>query len=490
MQNCLGADGAVLYTGGMKIRDFFFLTMLLAGPAAPVLHAAAGPPNVVMIYADDMGYADLGVQGAVGFTTPNLDRMAAEGMRFTDFYVAAPVCSASRAALMTGCYPARVGITGALPPKCRTGLNPQETTIAEMLKAKGYATGMMGKWHLGDHPDLLPVKQGFDEYLGLPYSNDMWPENPNARKNSYPPLPLIEGAAAVDPEVSAEDQATLTTRYAERAVRFIEAHKAGPFFLYLAPSMPHVPLFVSDKFKGKSAQGLYGDVIEEIDWAVGQVFAALKQHGLDENTLVIFASDNGPWSIFGNHAGSAKPLRESKGTCWEGGVRVPCLMRWPGKIPSASVCREMAGTVDILPTVAALTGAALPAVTLDGKDIGPLLRGVPGAVTPHASLLFYYGNNELQALRSGPWKLILPHTYRTIQSFGADGLTGKHGQAQTGLELYQLTDDPSESKNVAAENPEIVAKLSAMAQAAREEIGDNLTKTKGRAQRAAAAATW
>lgn len=471
----------------MKIPSFPILIFCLS---SWVNSATAAGPNVVMIYTDDLGYADLGVQGAKGFTTPNLDRMAAEGMRFTDFYVAAPVCSASRAALMTGCYPARVGINGALGPKSKTGLHPEEMTIAEMLKVKGYATGMFGKWHLGDHPDLLPVKQGFDEYLGLPYSNDMWPENPNAKNNRHPLLPLIENAAVADAHVTAEDQATLTTRYAARAVKFISDHKAKPFFLYVAPSMPHVPLFVSDKFKGKSARGLYGDVIGEIDWAAGQILTALKTNGLDDNTLVIFTSDNGPWTIYGNHAGSTGPLRDSKGTCWEGGIRVPCLMRWPGKIPAGTVCREVSGTIDILPTVAALTGAALPERKIDGKDIGPLLRGESGAKSPHESLVFYYGNHELQALRSGKWKLILPHNYRTIETMGADGLTGKHGRATAGLELYDLEKDPGETKDAAAAEPAVVQQLTALAQAARDELGDTLTKTKGQGQRAPAAVTW
>ena len=460
----------------MKLRPLLVTLLSLTAVAMPATSLWAASPNVVMIYTDDQGYGDIGVQGAKGYTTPNLDRMAAEGMRFTDFYVAAPVCSASRAALLTGCYPARLGINGALGPKSRTGLNPDETTLAEVMQSKGYATGMFGKWHLGDHPDLLPVKQGFDEYLGLPYSNDMWPENPNAKTGSYPSLPLMENAAALDPEVSAEDQATLTTRYAERAVKFITEHKTKPFFLYVAPSMPHVPLYVSGKFKGKSAQGLYGDVIQEIDWAVGEILTALKTEGLDENTLVIFTSDNGPWSIYGNHAGSAGPFRESKGTCWEGGIRVPCLMRWPGKIPAGTVCREVAGTIDMLPTLAALTGA--------------VLRGETGAKSPHESLVFYYGNHELQALRSGKWKLILPHIYRTIEQIGADGLTGKHGRATTGLELYNLEKDPGETKDLAATEPAALQQLSAMAQAAREELGDTLTKTRGKGQRAPAAVTW
>ena len=476
------ADG--LWMGLMKIPGFLLCFLGLAMSAA----MAAAAPNVVLIYTDDQGYGDLGVQGAKGYTTPNLDRMAAEGMRFTDFYVAAPVCSASRAALLTGCYPARVGINGALMPRSKTGLNPDETTLAELLKAKGYATGMAGKWHLGDHPDLLPLKQGFDEYFGLPYSNDMWPVNPGRKK--WPLLPLLENGGTAVPEVTAEVQATLTTRYAERAVQFITANKSKPFFLYVAPSMPHVPLYVSDKFKGKSAQGLYGDVIMEIDWAVGEILTALQANGLDDNTLVIFSSDNGPWSVFGNHAGSAGPLRESKGTCWEGGIRVPCLMRWPGKIPAGTICREMAGTIDVLPTIAALTGAPLPEKKIDGKDISPLLRGETGARSPHESLVFYYGNHQLQALRSGKWKLILPHSYRTIEKAGADGNHGKHGRATAGLELYNLEKDPGETNDVAAAEPATLQRLSALAQAARGELGDTLTKTLGKGQRAPATVTW
>ena len=464
------------------------LLCLLGIVLSPASAGAVAPPNVVLIYTDDLGYGDLGVQGATGYTTPNLDRMAAEGMRFTDFYTAAPVCSASRAALLTGCYPARLGIKGALMPRSQTGLHPDETTLAELLRTKGYATGMAGKWHLGDHPDLLPLKQGFDEYLGLPYSNDMWPGN--AGRAGWPPLPLLENEGTAIPEVTAEVQAGLTTRYAERAVSFIAANKQKPFFLYVAPSMPHVPLYVSNKFKGKSAQGLYGDVIMEIDWAVGEILTALKTHGLDDNSLVIFSSDNGPWSIFGNHAGSAGPFRESKGTCWEGGIRVPCLMRWPGKIPAGTVCRELAGTIDVLPTIATLAGAPMPDKKIDGKDIGPLLRGEDGAKSPHESMSFYYGNQELQALRSGKWKLILPHTYRTIEKAGADGTSGKHGKATAGLELYDLEKDPGETQNQAATEPAVLQQLSALAEATRGELGDTLTKTKGKGQRRPAAVTW
>ncbi|MFC1661229.1 sulfatase-like hydrolase/transferase, partial [Gemmatimonadota bacterium] len=286
-------------------------------------------PNVVLIFTDDQGYADVGVFGARGFLTPNLDRLAAEGMRFTDFYASQAVCSASRASLLTGCYAERVSILGALSPGAEVGLHPDEVTIAEMLKPLGYATAMFGKWHLGHNREFLPLQHGFDEYLGVPYSNDMWPVEydgtpaKGGNKASYPPLPLVEGNETVETLLDMEGQDRLTTRYTERAVSFIERHVGEPFFLYLAHSMPHVPLGVSDKYRGQSAQGKYGDVIEEIDWSVGQVLEALDRHGLSQNTLVIFTSDNGPWLNFGNHAGSAGPLREGKGTAFEGGPRVP-----------------------------------------------------------------------------------------------------------------------------------------------------------------------
>ncbi len=314
----------------------------------------------MLIFTDDQGYADVGVYGATGFTTPHLDRLASEGMRFTDFYVSQAVCSASRASLLTGSYAQRISIRGALNPYAEVGINPEEETIAEMLKKRGYATGIFGKWHLGHLEEFLPLQHGFDEYLGLPYSNDMWPIDYDGQpatggnKMTYPPLPLVDGNETVETIEDLEGQATLTARYTERAVSFIERHKHEPFFLYLAHSMPHVPLGVSDKFKGHSAQGMYGDVIEEIDWSVGQVLAALDRHQLAENTLVIFTSDNGPWLNFGNHAGSAAPLREGKGTAFEGGPRVPAIMRWPGRIEAGSVSGRMASTIDILPTLAVL----------------------------------------------------------------------------------------------------------------------------------------
>lgn len=437
------------------------------------------PPNVVIIFTDDQGYADVGCFGAKGFQTPNLDRMAGEGMRFTNFYVAQAVCGASRAALLTGCYPNRIGMLGAPGPKATHGIHDDELLIPELLKQRGYATAMYGKWHLGHREKFLPTNHGFDDYYGLPYSNDMWPFHPTAGDH-YPPLPLIEGVKTIELN---PDQTKLTTSYTERAVKFIDEHKDRPFMLYVAHSMPHVPLFVSDKYKGKSQQGLYGDVISEIDWSVGQILGTLKRHGIDENTLVIFTSDNGPWLSYGNHGGSAGPLREGKGTTWEGGVREPCIMRWPGKIPAGQVCDEVAATIDILPTVAGLTGTKLPEHPIDGQDIWPLMSGQADAKTPH-DVYYYYWSRHLQAIRSGRWKLHFPHQYRSLTGTpGKDGRPDGYTVGETGLALYDLQNDIGESTNVAAEHPEIVERLKKLADAARLELGDSATNQTGRGAR-------
>jgi arylsulfatase A-like enzyme len=307
--------------------------------SSTLLQAQPKLPNFVIIFADDMGYADIGPYGGT-VRTPNLARMAKEGVRFTDFYVAQPVCSASRAALLTGCYPNRIGILGALNPYSKEGIHSNELTLAEVLKARGYATAIYGKWHLGYQPQFLPTRHGFDDYFGLPYSNDMWPKHP-APTRPYPPLPLIEGERTIETD---PDQRQLTTWYTQRAVKFIEKNRSRPFFLYVPHNMPHVPLFVSSKYQGKSKCGLYGDVIEELDWSVGEILKSLKVNGLDERTLVIFTSDNGPWLLYGDHAGSAAPFREGKATTFEGGLRVPCIMRWPTRIPKDRIVRELAAT--------------------------------------------------------------------------------------------------------------------------------------------------
>lgn len=455
--------------------------------------AATRPPNLVVIFVDDMGYADIGPFGGA-IPTPHLDRMAKEGMRFTDFCVSSAVCSASRIALLTGCYHQRVGIAGALGPDAQVGIAAGETTIAELCKQQGYATACFGKWHLGHHPKFLPRQHGFDEYFGLPYSNDMWPLHPAyanlpadsvKRKQGYPSLPLLEGDTIVDAEVTGEDQAQLTTRYTERAVHFIEEHKEQPFFLYLPHSMVHVPLFVSERFAGKSGHGLFGDVVMEIDWSVGEVLAALQRCGIDDQTLVLFTADNGPWLSYGNHAGSAGPLREGKGTMFEGGIREPTIARWPGRVPAGATCKQLASTIDVLPTVAKLIGAKLPEHPIDGLDITPLLFGEPGAVSPHQLFCCYYNGGELQAVRDAQWKLHFPHGYATLRdkSGGRDGSPAPYTTAKIGLCLYDLSKDPGETTDVAAANPEVVARLQALATKAREDLGDKLTGTKGKGVR-------
>ncbi|HJZ54673.1 MAG TPA: sulfatase-like hydrolase/transferase, partial [Gemmataceae bacterium] len=473
-------------TAPLSRRLLLALVCALALAAHVTANDHSSAPNVVLIFTDDQGYGDLGCYGAKGFTTPNIDRLAKDGVRFTDFHVSQPVCSASRTSLLTGCYANRLGIHGALGPNARHGISDAETTLAQVCKSKGYATGMVGKWHLGHHPQFLPTRHGFDSYLGLPYSNDMWPFHPEAKAGTYPPLPLLDNETVLNPNVTADDQAKLTTQYTERAVRFIRENKSRPFLLYVAHSMPHVPLFVSDKFKGKSPQGLYGDVIMEIDWSVGEILKALDEHKLADNTLVMFSCDNGPWLSYGNHAGSAGPLREGKGTVWEGGVRVPFVARWPGKIPAGSVCHENAMTIDVLPTVAKIIGADLPKLPIDGKDIGPLLRGEPGAKCPHEVFFYYYATNELQAVRSGKWKLMLPHTYRTMQGqdAGKDGTPGRYRPVKIEKpELYDLAADVGETKDVAADHPDVVKRLLAYAEQAREDIGDSLTGRKGKGVR-------
>ncbi len=446
-------------------------------------------PNIVLILTDDLGYGDLNCYGATRYTTPNLDRLAAGGMRFTNFYVSQAVCSASRAALMTGCYSNRIGIGGALFPTSKIGLNPQEETVAEVLKKKNYKCGIFGKWHLGYQKKFLPLQQGFDEYLGLPYSNDMWKYNldgsvvtpeQNKNKAGFPPLPLIDGDNMVMEIKTMEDQATLTTRYTDRAVTFINKHKNEPFFLYLPHSMPHIPIAVSGKYKGKSDQGLYGDVVMEIDWSVGQIQEALKKNGIAENTIIIFTSDNGPWLNFGNHAGSAGALREGKGTSWEGGQRVPCIMKWPGHIPEGQVCNKIASTIDILPTLANISGAPLPKLKIDGVNILPLMEGNPQA-NPREVFFYYYNSNCLEAVRKNQWKLVFPHNSQTYEGFapGNDGIAGKTGNIRVGLSLFDLRRDPGERYDVKDLYPDVVSELNKIADDARADLGDGILNIKG-----------
>jgi len=431
------------------MRSIALVVLSLLFGAGHVAHAQK--PNFILIFTDDQGYQDLGCYGSPNIATPNLDRMAAEGTRFTDFYVGAQVCSASRAALMTGSYPDRVGVLGVFfLNRRRQGLNPDEETVAEVLKAAGYATACIGKWHLGDEPEFLPTRQGFDSYFGIPYSNDM-----SIRRNGKRGPPLMRDEKIIEhPAVLA----TLTKRYTEEAVRFIEKNRKKPFFLYLPHTMPHVPLAASKRFKGTSKRGLYGDVIEEIDWSVGTILETVKRLGLDDNTLVMFTSDNGPWLSMGANGGCALPLRDGKFTTYDGGMRVPCLVRWPGHVPAGSVCNELAATIDVLPTFAALAGAKRHSNhKIDGYDITPLLEGRPGAKTPHEA--YFY---RLDVVRSGPWKLMLKGR-STVKSRPAGPFPS----------LYNIETDVSETENLAAEHPEIVARLTRLIEAHRADIAKN-----------------
>lgn len=468
------------------------LSLLLIAASAV---AADRPPNVVLIVADDMGYADAGCYGARDVRTPHIDSLAADGTRFTNFCVAQPVCTASRAALLSGCYPNRLGMAGALNHTSTTGIHPDEELLPELLKANGDSTACFGKWHLGTRPKFLPTKNGFDEWAGLPYSNDNGPLHPTVR--GIPALPFYDGEKATETD---PDQAAFTKRFTDKATAFIRANKAKPFFLYLPHVMPHVPIFASVEFKGKSKRGLYGDVIEELDWSVGEVLKELKACGLENDTLVLFLSDNGPFLSYGTHAGSAAPFREGKLTTFEGGVRVPFLARWPGKVPAGRVCDDLFTGLDVLPTVAKLTGSKVPKAKIDGVDLSAVLLGEKGAKGRES--FAYFSGNELHAMRAGKWKLHFPHEYLTvnglpgtdgkpanhanmqpdaIEESGIRGIASRHGYkvANIGLSLFDLSADPAEAADLSARHPDVVKRLTTLADEVRNDLGDPLTKTVG-----------
>jgi arylsulfatase len=473
-----------MYSTPKRVRQLVAISSALLGMAfvgsAWIEKTVPAPtnPNVVLFFIDDLGYGDLSSTGALDYTTPNLDRVAAEGTRFTNFLAAQAVCSASRAALLTGCYPNRLGISGALGPNSPIGLNPDEETLAELLKAKGYATGIFGKWHLGDQKPFLPLQQGFDEYYGVPYSHDMWPLHPTG---TYPPLKWIEGNEQKQEIKNLDDASHITSTITEKAVSFIKRHKKAPFFLYVPHPMPHVPLAASANFKGKTKRGLFGDVLSELDWSVGKIMGELKQQGLDKNTLVIFISDNGPWLNYGDHAGSTGGLREGKGTSFEGGHRVPCLVRWPGVVPAGRVSNKLLTTMDVLPTVAKLCGAQLPKNRIDGVDWVSLLKG-DDSVTPRDHFYYYYRKNSLEAVREGDWKLVFGHPGRTYEGF-LPGQNGKPGPLTETHEfpqaLYDLRRDPGERYNVLTQYPEIVSRLEKLGEAARADLGDDIQQRRG-----------
>lgn len=477
----------------MKFSVVF--AMFIASVTSSVVQAAT--PNVVFIVADDMGYADMGAQGAKGFKTPHLDQLATEGTRFTDFYVAQAVCTASRTALMTGCYPNRLGMHGAYNHTSLDGMADSEWLLPEMLKEQGYTTAGMGKWHLGTRMKFHPMRHGFDQWLGLPYSNDNSKYHPTLAAE-MPPLPFYDGEKIIEHD---PDQSLFTRRFTERAIEFIEGNASRPFFLYIPHVMPHVPIFASEQFKGRSQAGLYGDVIEELDWSVGEILSTLKRLKLEENTLVIFISDNGPFLSYGEHAGSALPLREGKLTTFEGGVRVPCLVRWPGHVPAGRICTDPFMGIDWLPTITEIVGGKAPELPIDGRSAKGLLLGESDARPPHEALFFYSGT-ALQAVRSGSWKLHFPHPYITtagqpgrggkpsnfgqlapasIKLSGVEGIATRHGYRieQLELSLFDLKADPGEQRNVAAEHPDVVKQLAALADPVRLELGDSLTNIVG-----------
>ena len=438
-------------------------------------------PNIIIIFTDDQGYGDVGCYGAEGFVTPNIDSMAKEGILFTDFYVSQAVCSASRASLMTGSYAERVGVQGALSPWNVTGLDPDRETIAKLLKRYGYTNAIFGKWHLGHKEKYLPLQNGFDEYAGLICSNDMWPVdydgNPliGEKRSYYPPMAFWRGNEPSEKIESLKGQGKLTTKITELAVDFISRNKNNPFFLYVPHPMPHQPIAVSEKFEGKSELGLYGDVIMEIDWSVGQILEALKINEIDENTLVIYASDNGPWLNYGEWGGSAGPLREGKGTMWEGGARVPCIMRWPKTINSGRINNKIAATIDIYPTIADIVGHKKFKNKIDGVSLMPILEELPEA-EPRNELYYYYGK-ELIAVRKGKWKLVFPHTYRSYENVepGKDLHPGPYGRGKAGLELYNLANDIGERVDLAQTYPDVVMDLEILGEKARSILGDKLT---------------
>ena len=447
------------------------LTAFLAGAGVSQSVARGRPPNLIIIFADDLGYGDLGCYGSTNIATPRLDRMAAEGVRLTDFHVTASICSPSRASLLTGRYAQRAGLPFVLFPTERKGLAPEEVTLAELLKERGYATACIGKWHLGFLPPFQPTRQGFDEFFGLPYSNDSLKQPPDQPFNPVlapVDLPLLRGTNVLEAPVTQE---TLTERYTEAAISFIRRNRDRPFFLYLPHTFPHRPLHASAQFRGRSRAGLYGDTVECLDWSTGRILDTLAELGLDEQTLVCFTSDNGPPPAAPKQgerggSGSAGPLRGWKFTSYEGGFRMPCIFRWPGRIPAGRVCAELATTLDLLPTFAKLAGARVPHDrTIDGKDIWPLLTEAK-ARSPH-KLFCYYLDNQLQAVRSGQWKLFLEqHDYpslTTIMYTNRPQVMQKHFPLRDKADLYDLEADVGEKHDVAVEHPDVVKRLSKLA---------------------------
>jgi arylsulfatase A len=450
-----------------------FLGMAGAGIAGmalqPLVKAAAKPPNFLIIFLDDSGYADFRPFGETDYRTPNVEALAKQGCRFTNFYVPQAICSASRSALMTGCYPGRTKVVGAIGPRAR-GLDLSYATMGEVLRPAGYRTAVFGKWHIGDQPETRPPARGFDESCGLMYSNDMWEFHPENPKGYPQPLQFWDNGKVKIERVTREHQPMLTQWYTEHATDFIRRAKNNPFLLYVPHSMPHVPLFTSEKFKGKSGKGLYADVMMEIDWSVGEILKSVKSAGVEDNTLVVFTSDNGPWTSYGNHSGKT-PFREAKGTGFDGGIRSACTMRFPKQIEAGTVSKRALSTIDLMPTLAHLAGAALPKNPIDGANVWDLIRGKAGAVNPHQYYAFST-NTVFEGVISGDgrWKLHLPHGYRTLVQAGQDGMAGKYRQETIGLSLFDMEADPFEKVNVIEKVPEVAARMQAFAEEHRRQF--------------------
>lgn len=415
-------------------------------------------PNIIILMTDDQGYGDVHCYGNTQLHTPNLDKMADEGVRFTNFYAGASSSTPSRAALLTGRYAERVGLPSVVDDTSSIGLKPTEYTIADYLKQNGYATGMFGKWHLGCLPEHMPTRHGFTEFFGIPYSNDMWPFHPKP-SHPYKAIPLYENETVIEynPNIN-----NMTARLTEHAVDFINRHKNEPFFMYVPYTLPHVPLGVSEQFRGKSGAGLYGDVIMELDWSVGEILNSLKDNGIDKNTLIIFTSDNGPWLTYGNHAGSNGGLREGKATTFEGGQRVPFIIRMPGIIPAQQVSDQFISALDIMPTLLWLTQTEMPKMNrLDGQNIWDAFLCKPITHQP----FFFVNNGKVEAVRSDDWKLVLPHRYRIVIEPGKDGRPGiqNNNGAEIELSLFDMKKDPSETTNIAKQHNETVLNLTQLA---------------------------
>ena len=434
-------------------------------------------PNIIFILTDDLGYGDLSSYGSETIKTTNIDKLAEDGVKLTSYYAAQPVCSASRAAILTGAYPNRIGIYNAFGPTSNSGINHDEYTLAEMLKDNGYKTGIFGKWHLGSIKEFFPTKHGFDEFYGILYSNDMWRWHPEYPEGYPQDLLLYRNETAIKEIV---DQSNLTKDITTESINFIKKNKDQPFFLYVAHPQPHVPLFVSEDFTNITGKGLYADVVTEIDYSVGRIIKYLEENDLSDNTILVFTSDNGPWLSYGDHSGSSGIYREGKGTTWEGGVRVPSIIKFPKRL-KPSIIDEPVMAIDWMPTFANITKSKLSQNKIDGKDIWPLLSGEVDQ-TPHKKLYFYYRVNELHSIRMNEWKIQFSRTYRSLngREGGKDGVPVKYDMNLIeNNELYNLSSDPEEKINVYDRFPEIAKKMEKLGEEARIELGDNLLGVKG-----------